>query len=71
MPGVPIVGCGGVQTGDDVAEYLLAGASAVEIGTAHFAEPRAGARIAREFEESMHRLGVDRVADLVGMLESW
>ena len=40
LPGAPVVGCGGVMTGNDVVEYLLAGASAVAIGTAHLAEPR-------------------------------
>jgi dihydroorotate dehydrogenase (NAD+) catalytic subunit len=45
MPHLPIVGCGGVTTGLDVIEYLLAGASAVAMGTVHLAEPRAGKRI--------------------------
>jgi hypothetical protein len=44
---VPIVGCGGVSAGTDVVEYLMAGASAVELGTVHFAEPSAGRRILR------------------------
>ncbi len=55
MPDVPIVGCGGVATADDVVEYLLAGASAVAIGTAHFATPRVGATIRRDLERYMRR----------------
>jgi len=71
LPGLPIVGCGGVATGRDVAEYLLAGASAVAIGTVHFAEPRAGRRILRELRRHLDDVGVGRVADLVGGAEPW
>ena len=64
LPGRPIVGCGGVVTGRDVVEYLMAGASAVAIGTAHLADPRAGRRIRRELEREMGVMGVDSVGDL-------
>jgi len=66
LPGLPIVGCGGVVSGADVVEYMLAGASAVGLGTVHFAEPRAGRRILREVERWCHRLGVARIDDLIG-----
>ena len=66
LPDLPIVGCGGVVSGADVVEYLLAGASAVGLGTVHFAEPRAGRRILREVDRLCRRLGVARVEDLVG-----
>ncbi|MEX1126779.1 MAG: dihydroorotate dehydrogenase [Acidimicrobiia bacterium] len=71
IPGIPIVGCGGVTTGRDVVEYLLAGASAVGLGTVHFSEPRAGARILRELATEMRRLGVQGVAELVGAVRPW
>ena len=71
LPGLPIVGCGGVQTGDDVVEYLLAGASAVAIGTVHFAEPRAARRIHRELVRFLNRTGTARVEELVGAAEPW
>lgn len=71
LPEVPIVGCGGVSHGRDVVEYLIAGASAVEAGTIHLAEPRAGARIVRELEKEMRRLDVTSVAELVRTLEEW
>lgn len=71
LPGVPIVGCGGILNGDDVVEYLMAGASAVELGTVLLAEPRAGTRISRELAASMSRLGVSQVSDLVGTVEPW
>jgi len=65
------VGCGGVRTGEDVVEFLLAGASAVAIGTAHFAEPRVGTRIVKELEKYMVKHGVASIADLVGAVEPW
>jgi len=71
LPGLPIVGCGGVQTGEDVVEYLLAGASAVAIGTVHFAEPRAARRIHREIERFLDRTGTARVEELIGAAEPW
>lgn len=66
IPDLPIVGCGGVVSGADVVEYLLAGASAVGLGTIHFAEPRAGRRILREVERLCRRLGVARIEELIG-----
>ncbi len=71
LPEFPILGCGGVRTGDDVVEYLLAGASAVAIGTAHFAEPRIGGRIIKQLERYMARNGISRVEELVGAAEPW
>jgi dihydroorotate dehydrogenase (NAD+) catalytic subunit len=47
---IPVVGLGGIESPADVAEYLLAGASAVEVGTAHFVDPRASERIAADLE---------------------
>ena len=63
---VPIVGCGGIRTGEDAAEFLLAGASAVQLGTVHFAEPRAGRRILRELDSYCRAAGVESIQDLVG-----
>lgn len=70
-PGLPIIGCGGITTGTDVAEFLLAGASAVQVGTAHFADPRAGARILDEFERYLARSGAASVQELVGAALPW
>jgi len=63
---VPIVGCGGIRSGEDVIEYFLAGASAVAIGTAHFAEPRVGRRILREVDAWCRRHTVGALAQLTG-----
>ncbi len=67
--GIPIVGMGGITTGTDAVEFLLAGASAVAVGTANFVDPTATIRIADGITEYCHRHGVTRVADLVGAME--
>ena len=66
IPALPIVGVGGVTSGVDVVEFLLAGASAVEVGTATFADPRAPRRILGEFKRWCNRHGVEQLADLIG-----
>ena len=66
LPHVPIVGVGGVASGEDAVELLLAGASAVQVGTATFADPRAPRRVLGELTDWCRRHGVDRVADLTG-----
>jgi dihydroorotate dehydrogenase (NAD+) catalytic subunit len=71
MPDVAVVGCGGVSTGIDVAEYMIAGASAVEMGTIHLAEPKAGTRILKEFQRILGRLGVARASELIGTVSEW
>ena len=65
-PGLPIVGVGGVCCGDDVAEFMLAGASAVQVGTATFADPRAPRRILAEFEAYCERRQVSSASELTG-----
>ena len=69
FPEATIVGCGGVATGVDVVEYLLAGASAVEMGTVHFAEPKAGRRIHNELTRLLHKIGAGSVRELIGQLK--
>ncbi len=71
LPGLPIVGCGGVRTGGDVVEFLLAGASAVAIGTVHFSEPRAARRITAELDRYCRRHGITRLAELTGAARPW
>jgi dihydroorotate dehydrogenase (NAD+) catalytic subunit len=65
-PELPIVGVGGVATGADAAELLLAGASAVQVGTATFADPRAPLRVLRELEGWAVRQGLGRIAAVIG-----
>ncbi|MEQ1786194.1 MAG: dihydroorotate dehydrogenase [Acidimicrobiales bacterium] len=67
LPDLPIVGVGGVVTGEDAAELVLAGASAVQVGTATFADPRAPARVLAELEAWLHRTGRREIRANVGM----
>jgi len=66
FPDVPIIGTGGVRTGRDALELLLAGASLVGVGTAIVHDPSACSRVARELEEELAVLGADQVADVIG-----
>lgn len=66
FPDVAIVGAGGVGCGEDAVELLLAGAGAVEVGTATLAEPRAPLRVLEELGHWCQRHGVADVAELVG-----
>ena len=66
LPNVPIIGMGGVLTGRDALELILAGASMVSVGTAIFHDPSACARILRELDEELARRGTERVSELVG-----
>lgn len=66
LPDLPILGLGGVVSGRDVIEYVLAGASAVGLGTVHFAEPRAGGRILAETDRMLRRMGESKLSDLIG-----
>ena len=66
LPDVPLVGVGGVATGEHAVELLLAGASAVQVGTATFEDPRACVRVLAGLEAWCRRHRVARVADLVG-----
>jgi dihydroorotate dehydrogenase (NAD+) catalytic subunit len=68
-PGVPIIGTGGVSTGVDAVRMLLAGATAVGVGTATFLEPRATLRILDELVRWCTKHDVDRVATLTGALQ--
>jgi dihydroorotate dehydrogenase (NAD+) catalytic subunit len=69
LPEVPLVGIGGIETGRDVAEFLLAGASAVQVGTAIFRDPGAPLRILAELEAFCAEHGVAEVGELIGGLQ--
>ena len=66
LPDLPIVGVGGVSTGIDAIELMLAGASAVQVGTATFADPRAAGRVSEEIQTWCRRRGVAAVTELIG-----
>jgi dihydroorotate dehydrogenase (NAD+) catalytic subunit len=67
MPEVPIMGIGGIRSGLDALEFVLAGATAVQVGTVIFNDPSAPTRISRELRAALAERGVDRLADVVGL----
>ncbi len=69
IPETPVVGVGGVSCAEDAVELLLAGASAVQVGTATFSDPRAPGRILRDLGTWCRRHGVHRSADLIGAID--
>ena len=68
VPGLPVIAVGGIATIDDVMEFLVAGASAVQIGTANFYDPTASVRIAEQLPGALNELGAASVKDAVGTL---
>ena len=66
---IPVIGMGGIQTGEDVAAFLLVGASAVEIGAENFANPRAVVEAAEGLDAYLERQGIEYARDLTGALE--
>jgi dihydroorotate dehydrogenase (NAD+) catalytic subunit len=67
LPDVPIIGMGGVRTGQDALELILAGATLVSVGTAIFHDPSACMRIVRELEEELARRGMEHLSDAIGL----
>ena len=63
---IPVIGCGGIANADDVVEYMLAGASAVQVGTATFVQPAAMVTIIEALAAFCGARGIARVADLTG-----
>ena len=63
---VPVIGCGGITTASDAIEFIMAGASAIQVGTASFANPRASLDILEGIEQFMENEGIKDIADLVG-----
>ena len=66
---IPVIGMGGITTPEDAIEFLLAGATAVEVGTASYADPRAVERLARGLEHWCSSNNVERVTELTGSLQ--
>jgi len=66
---IPVIGLGGIRCGEDAAEFLVAGASAVEVGTVNFWDPAAPCRIAHELDEYLKKEKLNNVKELVGTLQ--
>ena len=67
--GIPVVGLGGIMSATDAVEFLLAGATAVEIGTANFVDPSVSEKVARGIGEYLERHGFQSVNEIIGALE--
>jgi len=66
---IPIIGMGGIMTARDVLEFIIAGATAVQVGTANFVNPNLWPKLLADLEGYLSRHKIDRVQDLVGTLE--
>jgi len=67
---LPVVGCGGIWSGTDALEFLIVGASAVQVGTANLYDPAAPARIARELDQALQGLGESSARAVIGSLRT-
>ena len=70
LPTLPIMGIGGISNADDAMEFLVAGASAIQVGTATFTDPGAAEKILDDLPARLHRLAATSVTDVVGTLRS-
>jgi dihydroorotate dehydrogenase (NAD+) catalytic subunit len=70
LPGVPIIGVGGIRTGADALRFLAAGASAVQVGTAIFSDPSAPVRVLRELRQELAARGIAKVSEAVGLAQA-
>ncbi len=66
---IPVCGMGGIASGEDAVAFLLCGATAVQVGTANYVNPRAGLEVRDGIETYCRRHGISRVTDLIGALE--
>ena len=64
---VPVIGCGGITTANDAIEFIMAGASAIQIGTASFTNPRAPLDVLEGIEQFMKKEGIKDIAELIGV----
>lgn len=67
---IPVIGIGGIMSGEDVMEFLVTGAKAVEVGTANLFDPYACPRIIKELEEICDTEGIERIEEIIGTLET-
>lgn len=66
---IPIIGCGGVETAEDVVEMMMAGATAVEVGAANLRNPYASKEIVEALPGVMERLGIEKLTDIIGVVK--
>ena len=66
---IPVIGIGGISTGRDALEFLIAGASAVQIGTASLVDPEATVRVIQELDDYCDRKGVSKIEEIIGTIK--
>ncbi len=66
---IPIIGLGGIQTGEDAVEYLRAGATAIQVGTAHFSDPKASERVVEDLRHHCNDLTYHNISELRSHIE--
>jgi dihydroorotate dehydrogenase (NAD+) catalytic subunit len=66
---VPVIGCGGISTAEDAIEFIMAGASAIQVGTATFTNPRAPVDIITGIEDFLYREGISDIKELIGVAQ--
>ena len=67
---IPVIGLGGISTAEDAVEYFLAGASAIQVGTANFHDPRAPARVLDGLEKFLKKKGLSSIRELIGQMKN-
>ncbi len=67
---LPVVGCGGITTGSDAIEFIMAGASAIQVGTATFTNPRAPLDVLEGIEQFMKKEGIKDITELIGAAQA-
>jgi dihydroorotate dehydrogenase (NAD+) catalytic subunit len=67
---IPVVGLGGIENADDVLEYIIAGASAVQVGTANFSQPNACVEILNQLEKSCRNNNINSISSLIGSFQA-
>ena len=70
LPALPIIGVGGIATADDALEFLVAGAWAIQVGTATFYDPDVSERLLDDLTARLEEVGVPDVRALIGTLRS-
>ena len=66
VAGIPVIGCGGIASAGDALEFIMAGATAVEVGTANLTSPRAGLEVLEGIERFMKERGIKNLVDIIG-----
>ena len=64
---IPVIGLGGIMTGQDAIEFIMAGATAIQVGTANFMQPDVGMSIIEEIREFMFKEGIKSIDEIVGV----